>query len=86
MKLNRIEEQSMAKDHFDARLTRDVKHKTKNMVEAAGIEPASDSASIRVSTCVVFLLVIRPSGTRQTRFPASLDDSLLAPVRRQLPV
>ena len=85
MKLNMIEAQSMAKDHFDEHLTRDVEHE-KNMVEAAGIEPASDSASIAVSTCVVFLLLIRPSGTRQTRFPVSLGGQVLAPVRRQLPV
>ena len=55
MKLNMIEAQSMAKDHFDEHLTRDVEHE-KNMVEAAGIEPASDSVSAGVSTCVVFLL------------------------------
>jgi len=73
----------MATDHFDARLPRDDQKQL--MVEAAGIEPASDSASMSVSTCVVFLLGIRPSGTRQTRFPASLDNCILSPVRCPFP-
>jgi len=46
----------------------------KRMVEAAGIEPASEGASTWASTCVVCPLVIRPAETRQTRFSASLGD------------
>ena len=44
------------------------------LVEAAGIEPASEGASTWASTCVVCPLVIRPAETRQTRFSASLGD------------
>ncbi len=58
------------------------------MVEAAGIEPASGSASAGDPTCVAFLLLIRRAGPRQARCLASLGGNLLCrmfprPFRRE---
>jgi len=43
----------------------------KELVEAAGIEPASESASAGASTCLAFPLRSRRPGTPQARFPGS---------------
>ena len=54
------------------------------MVEAAGIEPASESASTGASTCVVcqFKRFAWP-GRVQTRFPVSLAGLCLSDYRHQ---
>ena len=56
------------------------------MVEAAGIEPASESASLQMSTCIVRPLGFAAIGSRRTRYPRSLGriDTLLQTFYRGL--
>jgi len=58
-------------------------YRRKMLVEAAGIEPASESASAGASTCLAFSLRSRRPGTRQARFPGSPGEGTASRVAPQ---